>query len=278
MHYLKSKKILLFLFILIFSLNIFGYIYTVQAGDNLTKISKKTGIAVQLIIGNNQFLAEQKYLKLNQKIVIPGSDDFIYQVRSGDNIYEISKKLFIKPETILNNNSIKNPNNIYIGQKLKIPYDKLGDCFNKNTEVSWPIVGYITSDYGYRIHPIYKVKKFHSGIDIAAPEGTPIFSATDGIITELIEDESGYGKHVIIQGAKYQYLYGHMSKFNVVPGVVVHKGDLIGEVGNTGLSTGPHLHFQINDLRKSSVNPRYFLGNIKYAYVYPQNNYAMGGE
>ncbi|MGM0639857.1 MAG: peptidoglycan DD-metalloendopeptidase family protein [Thermotogota bacterium] len=277
MHYFKSKKVFIILTMILFSLYSFGIEYTVKPGDNLTKISKKTGVSVQLIIEANQFLTEQKYLKLNQKIKIPDENVFIYEIKSGDNIYDISKIFFIRPENIIKENNIKNANNIYIGQKLKIPFDKMGSCFNKDTSISWPITGYVTSEYGYRIHPIYNVRKFHHGIDIAAPTGTPIFSASDGIVVE-VEEDSGYGKHIVVKGTNEEYIYAHLSEFNVVPGVLVKKGHLIGKVGNTGLSTGPHLHFQINDNLKSSLNPRYYLGDMRYAYIYPNDFSAMGGE
>ncbi len=277
MRFFQSKKIFMILLMVLFTINLLGFEYVVKPGDNLSKISEETGVSVQLIIENNQFLTEQKYLKLNQKIKIPDENVFTYIVKSGDNIYDIARTFFIRPESIIQENNIKNSNNIYIGQKLKIPYNKMGSCFNTDTSIGWPITGYVTSEYGYRIHPIYNVRKFHHGIDIAAPTGTPIFSASNGIVSE-VKENSGYGKHVIVKGANEEYIYAHMSEFNVVPGVVVKKGDLIGKIGNTGLSTGPHLHFQINNLLNASLNPRFYLGEMRYAYIYQNDTTAMGGE
>lgn len=274
--YLKiNKKSFLVAILTIIYLNALSYNYFVKSGDNLTKISAKTGISIQVIIENNKFLLEQKYLQIGQKINIPEENILEYTVKSGDTIYYIAKIFFIKPEEIIKINNIKNPNEIFFGQKLKIPFDSIGECFNVKS--NWPIIGNVTSNYGYRIHPIYKVKKFHHGIDIAAPIGTPIFSTADGIVEEIKED-SGYGKHVIIKSYDKRYIYAHMSEFNVVPGTIVKKGDMIGKVGNTGLSTGPHLHYQINDKYNSSINPLNYLGDIKYAYTYKNNNLAMGGE
>jgi murein DD-endopeptidase MepM/ murein hydrolase activator NlpD len=250
MHSTRKKKAIIITLLLIISLNIFAYDYYVQSGDNLTKISKKTGIDIQVIVEKNEFLLNQKYLQIGQKINIPEENVFEYTIKYGDNIYKISKYFFIKPEEILHANNIKNPNQIFYNQKLKIPFDKIGECFNVSS--NWPVMGYVTSNYGYRIHPVYKVKKFHEGIDIAAPKGTPIFSTANGIVEEIKED-SGYGKHVIIKSFDKKYIYAHMSEFNVVPGMVVKKGDMIGKVGNTGLSTGNHLHYQINNIYNSSL-------------------------
>jgi murein DD-endopeptidase MepM/ murein hydrolase activator NlpD len=112
-----------------------------------------------------------------------------------------------------------------------------------------------------RIDPIYKVPKFHWGMDFSAPVGTDIVATGDGRVSHLIEDRAGYGKHVIIDhGYGYQTLYAHMSSFAVRRGQKVRRGDVIGKVGNSGKSTGPHLHYEvIKDGRK--VNPANFFFN-----------------
>jgi murein DD-endopeptidase MepM/ murein hydrolase activator NlpD len=108
----------------------------------------------------------------------------------------------------------------------------------------------IASGYGYRIHPIYKVRKMHTGMDFTAPIGTPIHATGDGFIAGNAEANqvggSGYGKYVVINhGYGYKTLYAHMSKIDVKPGQQVKRGDIIGYVGNTGSSTGPHLHYEV---------------------------------
>ncbi|MBI1317301.1 peptidoglycan DD-metalloendopeptidase family protein [bacterium] len=105
----------------------------------------------------------------------------------------------------------------------------------------------IASGFGYRIHPIYKVGKMHTGIDFTAPTGTPIYAAGDGVVNDgSSAGGSGYGIHVIVNhGYGYQTLYGHMSKRVVRNGQKVKRGELIGYVGNTGTSTAPHLHYEV---------------------------------
>ena len=105
----------------------------------------------------------------------------------------------------------------------------------------------ISSLYGYRRHPIYKTKKVHSGVDYAAPKGTPVFASGSGVL-ELVKYVNGYGNSIKIRhNSEYQTFYAHMNGFasGMKPGVRVKKGQIIGYVGSTGRSTGPHLHFEI---------------------------------
>lgn len=114
------------------------------------------------------------------------------------------------------------------------------------------------SGWGWRIHPIYKIKKFHQGMDFSAPTGTDIFATGDGIVKEVKTSFSGYGKHVRIDhGFGYESIYAHMSDFNVRKGQKVKRGDVIGYVGNTGTSTAPHLHYEVL-LKGQKVNPQFY--------------------
>jgi murein DD-endopeptidase MepM/ murein hydrolase activator NlpD len=114
------------------------------------------------------------------------------------------------------------------------------------------------SGWGYRIHPIYKFKRFHEGMDFTAPIGTDIYVTGDGIVEDVLSDYSGYGNHVIVNhGFGYRTLYAHMSKFNVTPGQRVKRGEIIGKVGSTGTSTGPHLHYEVS-VRGVKQNPQHY--------------------
>ncbi len=113
------------------------------------------------------------------------------------------------------------------------------------------------SGWGYRIHPIYKIRKFHYGMDFTAPTNTEIYATGDGVIAEVKSQRRGYGNKIVINhGFGYKTLYGHMNAFNVVVGKKVKRGDVIGYVGNTGLSTAPHLHYEVilNNKKVNSAN------------------------
>ncbi len=121
---------------------------------------------------------------------------------------------------------------------------------------AWPVPGShrITSQYGNRIHPVYKTNKFHSGIDIGAGYGLDIIAAADGKVT-LATTNGGYGKCVVINhGSGITTLYGHCSTLLVSAGDTVTKGQVIAKVGSTGVSTGPHLHFEVR-INGATTNP-----------------------
>ena len=111
------------------------------------------------------------------------------------------------------------------------------------------------SGYGMRIHPIYKIPKFHRGIDFTAPEGTKIQATGDGVIKRVEKKSTGYGLNVLIDhGHDYETLYAHMHEILVKEGQKVKKGEVIGLIGDTGTSTAPHLHYEVH-YKGEAVNP-----------------------
>lgn len=119
----------------------------------------------------------------------------------------------------------------------------------------------LSSYYGYRTDPIYKVRKFHPGIDFSAPTGTEIYATGDGVVTKIIRSRSGYGNRLVIDhGFGYETMYAHLHDFKVRKGEKVKRGQLIASVGNTGKSTAPHLHYEIYKDGKR-VNPIYYFFN-----------------
>jgi len=119
------------------------------------------------------------------------------------------------------------------------------------------------SGFGYRTHPIYKIRHLHTGIDFSAPIGTEIYATGNGVVVAILVERSGYGKHIIIDhGFGFQTLYGHLSKFKVRLRERVKRGDVIGYIGSTGTSTAPHLHYEIIKNNKK-INPvNYFYNDL----------------
>jgi hypothetical protein len=124
----------------------------------------------------------------------------------------------------------------------------------------------LASGFGMRIHPVYKVFKMHTGVDFASTIGTPIYATADGVIDKEEVNFSGYGKVIEIDhGFGYRTRYAHMHGFAVRQGQHVKRGDLIGYVGNTGLSTAPHLHYEVF-VNGTHVNPiHYFFNDLNAA-------------
>jgi murein DD-endopeptidase MepM/ murein hydrolase activator NlpD len=119
----------------------------------------------------------------------------------------------------------------------------------------------IASGFGYRIDPIYKTVKFHPGLDFTAPQGTPIYATANGIVRVAGNQGNGYGNHVVIDhGFGYQTLYGHMFRIKVSAGTRAKRGEIIGWVGSTGKSTGPHCHYEVHKNGRI-INPVYFFYN-----------------
>jgi len=119
----------------------------------------------------------------------------------------------------------------------------------------------IASGFGYRIDPVYKTTKFHAGLDFSAPQGTPIYATADGNVTTAGSTGNGYGNHVIIQhGYGYETLYGHMVRVKVRSGQTIKRGEIIGWVGSTGKSTGPHCHYEVHK-NGEKIDPVYFFYN-----------------
>ena len=140
-------------------------------------------------------------------------------------------------------------------------------------------LGRVASGYGYRIHPIYKTRKLHTGMDFTAPQGTPIYATGDGKIAKVRRSRKGYGNHVIIDhGYGYQTLYAHMTKYIAYRGQKVKRGEIIGYVGSTGTSVAPHLHYEVMK-NKRKINPvNYYYNDLspeEYEKISSQNNQSF---
>ncbi len=121
----------------------------------------------------------------------------------------------------------------------------------------------VISGFGYRIHPIYKTLRMHTGVDFAAPTGTPVYATGNGVVKKASRNRHGYGIMVRIDhGYGYETLYAHLSKLNVKNGQQVQRGEVIGFVGSTGISTAPHLHYEIIRNNKKVDPVSYFYNDL----------------
>jgi murein DD-endopeptidase MepM/ murein hydrolase activator NlpD len=119
----------------------------------------------------------------------------------------------------------------------------------------------IASGFGMRIHPIYKIAKMHAGLDFTADIGAEVYATGDGVVQSIDDKLSGYGHHVMLKhGFGFETLYAHLSKVLVRPGEKVKRGQVIGYVGNSGTSTGPHLHYEVIK-NGEKVNPVFYFYN-----------------
>ncbi|MFO8235291.1 MAG: M23 family metallopeptidase [Bacteroidales bacterium] len=180
---------------------------------------------------------------------LKGFDNSDIVVKTSERLDKLSKQLYVQSKS----------------------YDEIVDLAkNKETMLaSIPAVMPISnkdltrtaSGYGWRIHPIYKIKKLHEGMDFTAQTGTEVYATGDGVVEKVKNSLRGYGKHVVINhDFGYKTRYAHLHDFNVRQGQRVKRGDVIGYVGSTGLSTAPHLHYEV-EKDGTRVNPVHYYFN-----------------
>jgi murein DD-endopeptidase MepM/ murein hydrolase activator NlpD len=229
--------------------------HTVRSGETVSKIAADHSVSMDAIIASNG-ITNARRLREGMVIRIPNMDGIPYTVKGGDSLSGISASMGVPLEAILDANEIES-DAISAGMTLFIPGAKmrsedlrqaLGEIF------IYPIRGRLTSPFGWRNDPISGARRYHSAIDLAAPTGTPIKAAMDGRIS-TVGLSSVYGKYIIIShSGGLQTWYAHMSATSATQGAYVRQGAKIGEVGSTGYSTGPHLHFAVFKNGKA-VNP-----------------------
>ncbi len=232
--------------------------YTVQAGDSISVISRDAGLSnISTLIAVNG-ISNVRFLREGQKLKIPSMDGLIHKVSAGETVEGLSVKYRTAVEDILDVNDLDSYA-LTAGQELFIPGAKLDSTSLQRAMgelFTWPITAKyrISSYFGARKDPITGADSYHTGIDLACPTGTPVKAAMSGTVAKA-GWSNVFGNYVIIQHIDgYQTLYGHLSKIKTKKGSFVNQGELVGLVGNTGYSTGPHLHFTVYKNGKL-VNP-----------------------
>lgn len=244
-------------------------IYRVQRGDTISTIAQKFGISTDTIKWANALTSDN--LSVDDELKILPVTGIEHKVGKGDTIYSIAKRYDTNPQAIVDFpfNEFANPQTFSLveGQMLIVPdgikpaerpivrqrYIATGPVQISPSGFTWPLQGIITQGFAW----------YHPGLDIAAPTGTPVVATEDGTVTEVYNGgwNSGYGTHVVIRGASGVVgLYAHLSGTNVAVGYAVSAGrTVIGWVGSTGRSTGPHLHLELRG-QSGNMNPMSFLG------------------
>lgn len=254
-------------------------VHQVVKGDSLSVLAKKYGTTVADIMEANDLTDHRIYI--GQKLIIPtksfhlissgnaqsepsiGSPVMMtYQVQPGESTYVIAKRFNTTVRAITEANNLQNPSLLRVGQRLLVPTPRESA---EPGSLVWPVLGPISSGYGWRTHPIYKNRQFHGGIDIAVPSGTTVVAAGSGKVIRA-GDMDGFGLGVVIDhGGGVTTWYGHNSKLLVKVGDYVVKGQPIAKSGSTGISTGPHLDFRIK-VNGITVDPLSWLPSRKNLY------------
>ncbi len=255
-------------------------VHKVKRGDSLSVLAHRYGSTVADIMDANDLTDQTIYI--GQKLVIPATSYWngaqgnenaeklgseakgspvmmTYQVQKGESTYVIAKRFNTSVRAIAEANNLSDPSRLKIGQQLLVPAMAGGadtDGF------VWPVLGTISSGYGWRTHPIYRNRQFHGGVDIAIPTGTEVKAAAPGTIIQA-GDMGGFGLGLVLDhGNGVTTWYGHNSKLLVKIGDKVVQGQTIARSGSTGVSTGPHLDFRIK-INGTTVNPLAWLPKIQ---------------
>ena len=230
--------------------------YTVRKGDTVSGIASRAGLRNfgTLLSVNN--IDNARRISAGQVLRVPSTDGLLYTVKKNETLAGIAAAHNVSVTALLDANDLTQEI-LAVGQKLFIPGASLSS-FELRKALGelfiYPIRGRLTSPFGYRKDPFTGVRSFHSGIDLAAPTGTAVKATLDGKIAETGFNRI-FGNYVIITHDRgYQSLYGHLSAIYVKRGQYVTQGTAVGAVGNTGYSTGPHLHLSIYK-NGSLINP-----------------------
>jgi murein DD-endopeptidase MepM/ murein hydrolase activator NlpD len=220
--------------------------YTVRSGDSISGIAQRFNLSMDTVISFNN-IQDARSLKVGSTLAIPNSSGLRYRVRRGDYLGGIAKKFGVALNELLDWNSLET-SVIVPGQDLFIPGGRLSEM-ERNRVFGrlfiYPTRGRITDRYGMRRDPFTGMRRFHNGVDLAGPVGTPVVATMSGKVAMLGYNPT-YGKYLILTHPEgFQTLYGHLDTFRVQKGESVKQGQRIADMGNSGYSTGSHLHFSI---------------------------------
>jgi len=234
--------------------------YTIQKGDMIGDLAMSFGLNEDTLISTNG-IKNTRLIQIGQVLRIPNQDGILYTVKNGDTLEYIAQKYSAEVEAIQVANELFSdtalPRTVLFIPGAQLDWIERqeinGDLF------IWPTSGYITSSYGYRKWPFGgNARHFHSGLDIGAAMGSSVRAAMSGRVSAVGWDDVLGNYIVISHHSGYRTMYGHLSAARVKSGAYVGTGERIGDVGSTGLSTGPHLHFTVYK-NGVTVNPRNLL-------------------
>jgi murein DD-endopeptidase MepM/ murein hydrolase activator NlpD len=240
-------------------------VYRVKRGDVIGHIARDFGVTEDTIINVNN-IDNSRALQIDTYLRIPSIPGILYTAaQDGETVAEVAKKYRaydVVPENLAAVNGRDIGDALSKGDKLFVPNARLDRA--KLQEINgdlflWPLQGFhLTSYWGGRRSPLTGRREFHNGFDLAAPQGTAVYPARVGRVA-AVDFNNTYGTYIILShDSAYRTLYGHLSKVDVTVGQWVSRSTVIGRVGSTGLSTGPHLHFTIYKNGRS-LNPAYHL-------------------
>jgi murein DD-endopeptidase MepM/ murein hydrolase activator NlpD len=223
-------------------------VYVVREGDTLSAIAQMFGVSVNTIAWANDIRGGR--ISVGQQLVILPISGVSHKVAKGDTLQSIAKKYKADLGEILAYNGLASNAKLALGDVVIVPDGEVTAVASSGSVA-------VSAPSGYYKHPVPGARKTqglhgHNGVDFGAPIGTPVLASAEGtvIIARSSGWNGGYGLYVVVSHANgTQTLYSHLSQVNVTVGSRVERGETIGRIGNTGKSTGPHLHFEVRGAR-----------------------------
>jgi murein DD-endopeptidase MepM/ murein hydrolase activator NlpD len=230
-------------------------VYQVAKGDTISEIASNFGVTTDSIVTFNG-ITNARTLSIGKFLKVPNLNGILYSAKDGDTVDALATSYDISADRIKDINHL-DEEPLTAGIRIFLPDARLsswalreisGDLF------TWPIRGWITSWYGWRNDPFTGARTFHTGIDIGSSPGVPVHAAMEGVVRATGYSTTSGNYVVIAHHSGYSSLYAHLERTDVKPGRTVSTATVIGAVGSTGYSTGPHLHFTVSKYGRT-LNP-----------------------
>jgi murein DD-endopeptidase MepM/ murein hydrolase activator NlpD len=226
--------------------------YVVEDGETIGDVAAALGVTAENLRASNRLYGGEP-LQPGQ-VLYASRDGVLHQIKRGQRLTDIALSYAVPVETITAANGITSATTIYAGDRLLIPgvtstfWDNVVELSNgMPSQFIWPLAGEVSSPFGWRVHPVIGNRHHHDGIDIDAPEGVTVHAAATGTVY-FYGTQEGYGNVLIVEHAGgFFTVYGHLTSALVYQGQFVEAGQEIAQSGNTGISAGPHLHFEIRN-------------------------------
>lgn len=237
--------------------------HTVDDGESIADIATLLGVTVSNLLASNRLFGGEQ-LQPNQ-VLYASDQGIVHIIQLGQTLSNIARSYAVPLETLMDANDLTSSSTIFAGDRILIPGATTSFWNNAvalsrgvSTQFIWPLEGEVISEFGWRVHPVLGDRHHHDGIDLDVPEGTAVHAVAAGEVY-FYGEQPGYGNVLIIEHANGFYtLYGHLSDSFVFAGQYVEMGQAVARSGNTGISSGPHLHFELRN-REYPIDPSRYL-------------------
>jgi len=238
-------------------------VHIVDDGETIADIATALGVTVSNLLASNRLFGGEQ-LQPDQ-ILYASNEGIVHIIQRGQTLTDIARSYAVPVGILTEANDLTSNSTIFAGDRVLIPGATTSFWDNAvvlskgvSTQFIWPVEGEFVSGFGWRVHPVLGNRHHHDGIDIDVPEGTSVRAAAGGEVF-FYGEQPGYGNVLIIAHANGFYsLYGHLSDSFVFAGQYVEMGQAVAQSGNTGISSGPHLHFELRN-REYPIDPERYL-------------------